>query len=79
MSQAAYQIVGYPLFNIVSERPQEHIHYLIWCIYSLTLSPFQCGGRLYTSESDVHRRQILTYKDGPRTERIQIFLVVVDP
>ena len=27
-------------------------------------------GRLYTSESDVYRRQILTYKDGPRTARV---------
>ena len=35
--------------------------------------------RIYTSESDVCRRQILTYKDGPRTERIKIFLMVVDP
>ena len=32
------------------------------------------GERLYTSESDVCRRQILTCKDGPRTERIKIFL-----
>ena len=32
--------------------------------------------RLYT---DVCRRQIPTYKDGPRTERIKIFLAVVDP
>ena len=32
---------------------------------------FQCGDRLYTSESDVYRRQILTYKDGPRTERVK--------
>ena len=32
---------------------------------------FQCGDRLYTSESDVCRRQILTYKDGPRTERVK--------
>ena len=30
-------------------------------------SPFQCSDRLYTSESDVCRRQILTYKDSPRT------------
>ena len=29
---------------------------------------FQCGDRLYTSESDVHRRQILTYKDSPPTK-----------
>ena len=26
--------------------------------------------RLQTSESDVYRRQILTYKDGPRSERL---------
>ena len=32
---------------------------------------FQCGDRLYTSESDVYRRQILTYEDGPRTERVK--------
>ena len=25
---------------------------------------------LYTSESDVYIRQILTYKDGPRAERV---------
>ena len=37
--------------------------------------------RLYTSESDVCRRQILKYKDDPRTERkkIKIFLMAVDP
>ena len=29
--------------------------------------------RLYTSESDVYRRQILTYKDGPRTGRAKLF------
>ena len=28
--------------------------------------------RLYTSESEVYRRQILTYKDGPRAERVKI-------
>ena len=32
---------------------------------------FQSGDRLYTSESDVYRRQILTYKDGPRAERVK--------
>ena len=30
-------------------------------------------------QSDVHRRPILTYKDGPRTEIIEIFIMVVDP
>ena len=39
--------------------------------------PFQCADRLYTSESDVYRRQILTYKDDPRTERMKI--MAVDP
>ena len=31
------------------------------------------------SESDVCGRQILTYKDGPHAERIQIFITAVDP
>ena len=31
----------------------------------------QCGDRLYTSESDVCRRQILTHKDSPRTARVK--------
>ena len=35
-------------------------------------SNFQCGDRFYTSESDVYRRQILTYKDGPRTEGVKV-------
>ena len=35
------------------------------------LKLFQCGDCLYTSESDVYRRQIMTYKDGPRTERVK--------
>ena len=29
-------------------------------------------------ESDVCRRQILTYKDDPRTERIKIFIMTID-
>ena len=33
---------------------------------------YQRGDCLNTSESDVYRRQILTYKDGPRTERVSI-------
>ena len=39
--------------------------------------PFQRVDRLYTSESDVYRRQILTYKDGPRTKRIEKNLIAV--
>ena len=34
----------------------------------LLIQPFQCEDPFYTSESDVYRRQILTYKDGPRNE-----------
>ena len=30
----------------------------------------QRGDRLYTSESDVYRRQIVTCKDDPRTESV---------
>ena len=44
-----------------------------------SLLPFQHGDRLYTSESDVCRRQTLTYKDDPRSERIKIFIIVIDP
>ena len=32
---------------------------------------FQREYRLYTSESDVYRRQILAYKDGRRAERVK--------
>ena len=34
----------------------------------LLIQPFQCEDPLYTSESDVYRRHILTYKDGPRND-----------
>ena len=34
---------------------------------------------LFTSEPDVYRRQILTYIDDPRAERIKVFLMAVDP
>ena len=35
------------------------------------LEIIQCEDRHYTSESDVHRRQILTYNHGPRAERVK--------
>ena len=31
-------------------------------------------GRFYTSQSDVYRRQIVPYKDGPRAERVKLRL-----
>ena len=38
----------------------------------LILSNSQSGDRLYVSQSDVSRHHILTYKDGPRAERVNI-------
>ena len=32
---------------------------------------FQCGELLSTSESDVNRHQILTYKDSPRAKMLR--------
>ena len=37
----------------------------------LYLKPFSAGTVFHASESDVQRRQILTSKDDPRTERIK--------
>ena len=53
------------------------------------INSFSAGTVIYTSESDVGRRQILTYKDdgrrqiltykdGSRTEIIKIFVIYVD-
>ena len=36
----------------------------------INILPFQGGDRLWTPESDVYRRQILTSKVGHRTERV---------
>ena len=47
---------------------------------NLLINPPSTGpDRLYTSESDVCRRQILTCKDDPRTKRIKICIMTVDP
>ena len=45
------------------------IHVL--CVYGHDKYCILCGDRLYTSESDVYWRQILTYKYCPRTERVK--------
>ena len=39
------------------------------------MTKFQRGDRLYTSESDVYRRQSLTYKDGPRAESVNNYIL----
>ena len=36
---------------------------------------FQRWDHLYTSESDVYRRQILTYKEGPGAERVKLGII----
>ena len=41
--------------------------------------PLQRGDRLETSESDVCRRQIMTSQVGPRTVRVKMCIMVVDP
>ena len=51
--------------------------YVIQYWYSIngklwSLNRFQPGDRIYTSESDICRRQILSYKNGSHTERIKI-------
>ena len=67
--------VNYYRYGIRPEWLQIHriisYEYVIWL--------FQHGHRLYTSESDVCRRQILAYKDCPRTERNKIFIMFVHP
>ena len=57
--------------------PSKYTHIGWFIIYKRSAQHFQCGDRLYTSESDVCRCHILTYKDGPRTERIKTCLMVV--
>ena len=43
---------------------------MLWVYGHYKYFNYSSGGGLYTSESDVYRRQILTYKDDPRAERI---------
>ena len=38
---------------------------------------FQRGDRLYTSEFDVCRRQIVTYINGPRAERVKALTTTI--
>ena len=48
----------------------EYLHYVMG-LWSLEIFQFfQRGDRLNTSEYDVYRRHILTYKDGPSAERV---------
>ena len=44
----------------------------LWPLYYIFFLVRGAGDRLYTSESDVYRRQILTYKDGPRASHVFI-------
>ena len=47
------------------------IHLTKLCYWSTAIGNiFQQGSCLYTSESDFCRHQILTYRDGPRAERV---------
>ena len=42
--------------------------------FTFFLKFFQCGDRIYTSESDVYRRQIMISKDGPCAKRVIHYL-----
>ena len=44
--------------------------WLLWI-----LQYFQCRDRPYTSDSDVYKRQILTFEDGPRAVGIKIIII----
>ena len=52
--------------------------YHIISVYRYIYYPFWRGARLYTSVSHVRKRQILTYKESPRTERVKMFITDVD-
>ena len=43
---------------------------------TMNVSHFQYGDRLYTSESDVYRRQILTHKDGRHAEGVNVLILI---
>ena len=58
-------------FNLKSKPFPIHLNTYIMGLRPIIFWFFQCGDRLYASESDVYRRQILTYKDAPRTERVK--------
>ena len=61
-----------------SDSPLEAL--LVWLRSSRGMRGLTLPARrhLNTSESDVYRRQIMTYKDGPRFERIKPFIMAVD-
>ena len=64
-----------PPFLQKLNRSQIHLNFQNITVFTR----FQCGDRLYTSQSDVYRRQILTYKHDPRTEGIKLCIMVKDP
>ena len=49
---------------------------LLWFSYD---KPLQRRGQLYSSESDVNRREIPTTKVDLRTVKLKIFLMALDP
>ena len=59
------------LLGFIQKRIIISIHMILK--HEHKIQTFQRGDRLYTSASDVCRRQMLTYKDGPRTGRIKYF------
>ena len=76
--QGAQLYVSSEVFSIVNRyKCLSYIFLTYLNTYGMGLRPielfefFPCGGRRYTSESAVYRREIPTYKDGPRVERVE--------
>ena len=51
----------------------DHYNFTLYHSLPLIFLLLQRGDRFYTSESDVYRRQILTYKVDPRAVRVNLF------
>ena len=49
----------------------EYLHYGSTAVRNILI--LSARDRLYALESDVYRRRIFTYKDGPRAERVNKF------
>ena len=70
--------MGYILFynDIIVGLSTERISIKMKMFFPGNLLTPSMWGRLYKSESEVCRRQILTYKDDPCTERIKILILI---
>ena len=77
--------VGLPLAMLAQRRTSiQPTSFIYTTCHGIQIHGFYWLGRnsclrLYTSQSDVCRRQILTYKVDPLTEKIKTLIMAVDP